>query len=170
MTREITGVCRFCGCSQFDACVDSFFGSCAWLVFTGRRVCTACAPAAKAEALALKVRRNRRSLSAAWRAAFHRGFIVGWFAVTARSPYGRNPYDSPDGRAAWAMGQRAGDVARHSYTTTFGPIGNRPRRHVFTQGGKNGTHRLDGVVWRRVARRRRHSSVVRRSAPAHRRA
>lgn len=35
------GVCRYCGCAESDACVDSFEGSCSW-TDKARTVCSAC--------------------------------------------------------------------------------------------------------------------------------
>jgi hypothetical protein len=98
------GVCCFCGCSEYDACrVDVPFEPatepCSWTDRT-RSVCTVCAPAAKAEAIALRTlakagyRSERPGIKAPldFVAAFHQGFVVGWFGISPRSPYSRNPF------------------------------------------------------------------------------
>ena len=46
-----------------------------------------------------------------WLRAYHLGFIVGWFGVTARSPRGRNPYVLARERAVSPAAHR--EVSRH---------------------------------------------------------
>jgi hypothetical protein len=153
--KTAAGVCRFCGCSAFDACeVDDGFGCysdpCAW-VDRKRDLCTACAPAAKAEAIALKTlaragyRSDHSTLKASldFVAAFHRGFVVGWFDISRRSPLGRNPFLHADGRVrgrefhqleAWDLGWRAGADSSRAYVRVCGPIANAPRREILRSG------------------------------------
>jgi hypothetical protein len=163
MRPDVAGVCRFCGCSEFDPCaVEDFFDvvGCSW-TDRGRRVCSVCAPASKAEGHALTVlRRVVRPMTPVWRVAFHRGFIVGWFAVSPRSPYGRNPYRPRDPREAWQIGQRHGAEARRQFVLTFGAVQNRPRRFVLT-GGRHAV-RAD----RRRGRRRLAGGLVAAHPPA----
>jgi len=137
--------CRFCGCSEFDACAvgldvhDTWIG-CRWTDRT-RTVCSVCAPAAKAETIALRVvvradaalRAPGVRHAAEFVAAFHRGFVVGWFSVSTRSPYGRNPYKVGAWSLlvdAWDVGQRSGAEASRSYQRVCGPLTNAPRRAV----------------------------------------
>jgi hypothetical protein len=159
----ITGVCRFCGCSEQDACfVDGPCGpeGCAWTDAT-RSVCTTCAPAAKAEGIIV-----RRLARAGYRSeepglggvidfvdAFHRGFVAGWFGVSTRSPYGRNPYRLRSSvpshqRTAWDLGHRQGEEASRQYQQVCGPLPNAPRRDVLRV-----SHRGDRRLGRRVAHR-----------------
>src|SRR5688500_16373714 len=81
------GVCRFCGCSEFDPCLSSVKTDagaipigCAWTDAT-RKVCTECSPAAKAEALVLEEQASAKgkpiTRSRAVLAVFHRGFVAG---------------------------------------------------------------------------------------------
>jgi hypothetical protein len=142
--------CRFCGCSEFDACAaDNGFEivGCHWIDRT-QTVCSACAPAAKAETLALRtlMRAGYRSTrpgigeGLAFVEAFHLGFVVGWFQISKRSPYGRNPfplkYSTPRGRRlsvlndAWYLGRNHGAEASRSYQRACGPLTNAPRRAV----------------------------------------
>jgi hypothetical protein len=129
------GVCRFCGCSEYDACVvDDLVEvrGCSW-ADASRRVCSVCRPASLAEGLALRTLRTAgHGIDARWLRAFHHGLIVGWFAVSARSRYGRNPYPVPRAvvREAWTLGQHQGMIARLRYQTAFGSITNAPRRSV----------------------------------------
>jgi hypothetical protein len=129
------GVCRFCGCSEYDACPDG----CAW-ADRAQTVCTSCAPAARAEAIAVRTLANYRSdhprLKAAldFVAAFHQGFVVGWFEISPRSKYRRNPWPpmpkwAPK-REAWDLGQRAGAEASRGYQRICGPLVNAPRKEV----------------------------------------
>lgn len=135
------GVCRFCGCSEYDACEEG----CYWADRTFR-LCSTCVPAARAEGKHVRaVRRAGYRIDAAWLRAYHAGFIVGWFAVTPRSPYGRNPHETRVLQSAWAMGQRAGATARHGYTTTIGPVNAVPRRAILV-GGHAGSARSRRVV------------------------
>jgi hypothetical protein len=142
------GVCRFCGCSEYDACVvDDGFShvGCSWIDRT-RSVCSACAPAAKAEAIAVRTLANYRSdhphLKAAldFVAAFHQGFVVGWFEISPRSKYSRNPWAPmrkwAAKREAWELGQRAGAEASRSYQRICGPLVNAPRREVLQGSGQ----------------------------------
>jgi hypothetical protein len=138
------GVCRFCGCSEYDACrVDDGFSlevGCSWTDHT-RSVCSACAPAAKAEAIAVRVvshayQSQLLSLPASldFVAAFHDGFRVGWFGISKRSPASRNPWPPMRKwalkREAWTLGQRAGAEASRGYQRICGPLTNAPRREV----------------------------------------
>lgn len=131
------GVCRFCGCSELDACiVDDIIDvrGCSW-IDASRRICSVCAPAARAEGLQLRTLRVAGYRYAAdWVRAFHRGFQVGWFAISARSPYGRNPFFTSRTVEAWQLGHRAGEAARINYTRTCGAITNAPRT-AFLAGG-----------------------------------
>jgi len=140
--RASAGVCRFCGCSEYDACeVDDGFGvfsdPCHWTDRT-RSCCSACAPAAKAEAIALRTMaaagyrsdhpRLKESLD--FVAAFHRGFVVGWFQISKRSPYGRNPFTLRITREPWELGYQAGAEASRSYQRVCGPLMNAPRKAI----------------------------------------
>jgi hypothetical protein len=140
------GVCRFCGCSEYDPCVvDGFFEleGCAWSDRT-QTVCSLCAPAAKAERLALKALQHAGYRSAYTRLtvtlrfveAFHVGFVVGWFAISPRSVYGRNPLarQGDPGHEAWQLGHRAGTEASRRYRDVCGPLQNAPRREVLQVG------------------------------------
>jgi hypothetical protein len=113
------GLCRFCGCSERDAClVDD--EPCTWTDQT-LTVCTACAPAAAAEAQLLAAR-ARGGWRPGLRVAFHRGFVVGWFSVRARNPY----VPTVAGRGhVWSAGKYAGQVARQIHVAHYGPIPNR---------------------------------------------
>lgn len=127
------GVCRFCGCSDFSPCP---YG-CAWAnpVHT---VCSSCAPAAKAEARALQTLARAGYRPLEFVAAFHLGFIVGWFTISARSPYGRNPYPARTRRVTrrnWDRGQRAGAEASRAYQRVCGPLLHTVRRAVL-QGSR----------------------------------
>lgn len=138
------GVCRFCGCTEHDACVidvPMYLGApgidsrmlargCSW-VDVGRRVCSVCAPAAKAQGRSLRtLRRAGYAITPAWLRAHHLGFVVGWFGVSARSRYGRNPFPARPfiPREAWDSGWRAGAAARRIYAQQFGEITNEPRK------------------------------------------
>lgn len=132
------GICRFCGCSEFDACVvDGGLGpeGCSWIDPT-RTVCSACAAAAKAEAHALRVHPELAAYPAPL-AAYHQGFVVGWFGVRGR--FKRNPYAGADVRSSriaakanwWRLGQMAGEAAVHQHRLSAGPLENTPRRDVF---------------------------------------
>src|SRR3954463_4988662 len=127
------GICRFCGCSELDACVvDDVvgFGACYW-TDRAQRVCSVCAPAAKAEGQLLRaLRRGGWALTPAVVRALHLGFVVGWFDVSPRSAYGRNPFAQPTPVRGWAAGQRAGAEARRVHVRLFGPVTNAPRRPV----------------------------------------
>lgn len=145
------GVCRFCGCSEDDACrVDDGFSlevGCSWTDRT-RSVCSVCAPAAKAEALALRTlakagyRSERPGIQTPLEfvAAFHAGFLVGWFGISPRSPYGRNPWPPMRRWApkhdAWDLGQRRGAEASRIYQSACGPLTNAPRREVLQGSGR----------------------------------
>ncbi len=128
---QTAGVCRFCGCTERDACVvDGLLDveGCHW-IDAGRRTCSACAVAAKAEGGALKgLRQAGYALTPAWLRAYHLGFVVGWFGVTPRSRYGRNPFRTPAPREAWTIGQRIAADAARSYRLHFGELPNEPRR------------------------------------------
>lgn len=147
------GVCRFCGCSEYDACITPLckcgFGvPCSWTDRT-QSVCSACAPAAKAEAIALRTlakagyRSERPGVKAPLEfvAAFHAGFVVGWFGVSPRSKYGRNPFVArrralnPE-QVAWHRGQLAGAEASRGYQRVCGPLVNAPRREVLQGSGR----------------------------------
>src|SRR4051812_6085595 len=112
------GVCRFCFCSEYDACaVDGILDveGCHW-IDVARRTCSACAPAAKAEGASLRgLRHVGYAVTPAWLRAHHLGFVVGWFGVTVRSRYGRNPYRPAAVREAWRLGQRAGAESARVY-------------------------------------------------------
>jgi hypothetical protein len=142
------GVCRFCGCSEEDACIAPLchcgFGvPCSWTDRT-QSVCSACAPAAKAEAIALKtlVKAGYRSERPGIKApldfvqAFHQGFVVGWFSISARSAFGRNPWPPMPHWApkhnAWNLGQRRGAEASRVYQSACGPLTNAPRKEVLS--------------------------------------
>lgn len=141
--NSAAGVCRFCGCTEFDACVvDDIIDvrGCSW-IDAGRRVCSVCAPAAKAEGHSLRtLRRAGYAITAAWLRAHHLGFVVGWFGVTPRSRYGRNPFRPRPfiPHEAWDRGQRAGAEARRLYVTTFGEIANDLRRRALIAGMPRG--------------------------------
>lgn len=134
------GVCRFCGCSTVLS------GKC-WTDLT-RTVCMLCAPAARAEAIALRTmvkagyRPDQPSLKASldFVAAFHQGFVVGWFDVSARRPLGRNPWPPMRRwalkREAWELGHRAGAEASRAYQRVCGPITNAPRKEVLQGSGR----------------------------------
>jgi hypothetical protein len=144
------GVCRFCGCSEYDACcVDDGFDlvGCSWTDRT-RSVCSVCAPAAKAEAIALRTlakagyRSERPGIKAplAFVAAFHQGFVVGWFGISPRSPYSRNPFTKlpirhPQ-REAWDLGHWRGAEASRVYQSACGPLTNAPRKAVLQGSGR----------------------------------
>jgi len=168
--KASAGVCRFCGCSEFDACVvDDVFGfetgGCHWTDRT-RSCCSSCAPAAKAEAIALRTlaaagyRSDHPTLKASldFVAAFHQGFVVGWFGVSPRSPYGRNPWPpmrrwAPK-REAWQLGQQSGAEASRSYQRVCGPLQNAPRRRllqkkIVTRGHGTGRSRSSRTASKR---------------------
>jgi hypothetical protein len=65
-------------------------------------------------------------IDAAWLRASHRGFLVGWFGVSRRSRYGRNPLRRGRTHGAWYLGYEAGVDARRVERTTFGPLLNQP--------------------------------------------
>lgn len=128
------GVCRFCGCSTVPS------GKC-WTDLT-RTVCMVCAPAAKAEVVAMRTVAKAGYRSDCPRlkdtldfvATFHQGFVVGWFGISARRPSGRNPWPPMRRwamkREAWDLGQRSGEEASRAYQRICGPIVNAPRREV----------------------------------------
>ncbi len=145
MTRAVrrrrVGVCRFCGCSPNDACVvNGFFGpeGCAW-IDRAETLCSACGPAAKAEAIAILVRQ-----AAGYRdgkdgvQAFHRGFVSGWFIISRDSELGRNPYRERGQpallRDAWDLGRRGGREASRQYIRLCGPLENAPHPGVLIAG------------------------------------
>jgi hypothetical protein len=75
-------------------------------------------------------------------AAFHQGFIVGWFEISPRSKYSRNPWPpmpkwAPK-REAWDLGQRAGAEASRGYQRICGPLVNAPRKEVLQGRGGRG--------------------------------
>jgi len=131
------GVCRFCGCSDIRPCP---FG-CAWTDRT-ETVCTTCSPAQAAERLmfaALRVagyRSTRPGIAEvlAFVETFHQGFVVGWFGISSRSPYGRNPYARGREREAWDLGHRSGSEASRQFQRVCGPLENAPRRDVLQVG------------------------------------
>jgi hypothetical protein len=126
------GICHFCGCTELDACRDGEFG-CSWRDET-LRVCSVCGPAAAAEAREMRALRAAGwSMGPEFRRAVHLGFVVGWFGVSARSPYGRNPFTRPEQQRGWDMGQLAGAAARLSHVLRVGPVTNQPRRAVLRQ-------------------------------------
>jgi hypothetical protein len=151
------GVCRFCGCSEYDACrVDVPFEPatepCSWTDRT-RSVCSACAPAAKAEAIALRTlakvgyRSARPGITTplGFVASFHHGFLVGWFGISRRSRYSRNPFTRepyPNFHAwwsrhvAWDLGRRHGAEASRGYQRVCGPLVNAPRKEVLQGSGR----------------------------------
>jgi hypothetical protein len=139
--RLPVGICRFCGCSEFDACiVDDGLGpiGCHW-IDRRQRICSACVAAARAE------RHHVGALSAVtfgpptawvratWLRAFHLGFLVGWFAVSPRTAAGRSTYlrsAPPRALEAWQRGQRAGEAARQAYGRACGQVTTLPRAAV----------------------------------------
>jgi hypothetical protein len=134
------GVCRFCGCTEHDACVvDDALGrvGCYWIDRT-RRICSACVVAARAElhhVAALPAADTSRAAWARrpWCRGFHLGFLVGWFAVSPRTAAGRSTYlrpPSPARRDAWTRGQRAGEAARQAYGRACGQVTTLPRPAV----------------------------------------
>jgi hypothetical protein len=151
------GVCRFCGCTEVDACVvDDGFGpvGCSW-IDRERRVCSACVAAARAElhhlgagALPVVDRPAAAWARAAWLRAFHLGFVVGWFAVSPRTRAGRSTYLQPTTRravAAWQRGHGAGTAARVRYGSTCGPVTNLPRPRVLAAyAGRQAARRRPG--------------------------
>lgn len=143
------GVCRFCGCSEFDACTFTvaFVGpmTCSWTDRT-ESVCSICAPAAKAEARLLRVLSAGYQYAPASEQAYHRGFVIGWFQL--RGNLRRCPYDRPSGKAyLWDRGLLAGDTAGRQYRGACGPLTNRPRRSVLVSHRRRPTR-----PGRRVAR------------------
>jgi len=151
------GVCRFCGCTELDACVEDDlavgFGpvGCSWIDET-QRICSACVAAAHAE---------RRHLAAlpvssfgppsAWARAirlraFHLGFVVGWYAVSPRTAAGRSTYLRPATRPAvdaWIGGQRAGEAARQAYGRACGHVTTLPRPAILAAyAGRQAARRL----------------------------
>ena len=133
------GRCRFCGCSELDACAfdDGLeLVGCHWADRTCT-VCSVCAPAAKAEAYALRsvMRAGHRTDQGnglpdniAFVRAFHAGFVVGWFGVSARSLYRRNPHRIGARATSWDLGHRAGTEASRAYQQICGTLENAPRR------------------------------------------
>jgi hypothetical protein len=126
------GVCRFCGCSHFDPCPEG----CAW-ADQKETLCTECTPAAEAERSAL---RSAPIRNGALRGAFHRGFIVGWFAVVRRQGkkfvVEANPYLAPAFAAAWTKGHMTGFAARRTYLKKYGPILNERAPVHLPPGGR----------------------------------
>lgn len=135
------GVCRFCGCSEYDAClVEEFVDvrGCSW-IDVGRRVCSVCAPAAKAEGLALRTSRKvGYPMTPSWVRAHHLGFVVGWFTLSPRSRSGRNPFRPRLAHEAWTIGQRWGAEAARVHVVRFGAIPNAPRRAALLAGMPRG--------------------------------
>lgn len=121
--RDLAGVCRFCGCSEFDPCPTG----CAWRE-RSRTVCTECTEPEKAERQAL---RAHPTYTPTQRGVYHRGFVVGWFRITMRA--GTVPYLGPQRagqRRVWLTGQLAGAEARRAYERVCGPIENDPRARL----------------------------------------
>lgn len=135
------GVCRFCGCTERDAClVDDLVDvrGCSW-IDQGRRVCSVCAPAAKAEGQSLRgARRVGYLVTPAWVRAHHLGFVVGWFTVSPRSRYGRNPFRPRVVHEAWTIGQRVGAESARVFQIRFGEITNEPRKAALLAGMPRG--------------------------------
>lgn len=103
------GVCRFCGCSDFNPCPSG----CGWSD-GGQMVCTECVPIAKAFG-----RLSSRGMSLDRMArAFARGFFVG--ADDERGiDAGRNPYATYKGKPGergrvWNLGVAAGHKYREA--------------------------------------------------------
>jgi hypothetical protein len=175
------GVCRFCGCTDVDACVvDDVFGSvgCSW-IDRDCRVCSACVAAARAELHVLGAaagptvlvggRRSSAWARASWLRAFHLGFLVGWFAVSPRAAAGRSTYLHRATRRdleAWRRGQAAGAAARVRYGSTCGPVTNLPRASVLAayagrQAGRTANGRQATAPRSRQGRARRPAEVDR---------
>ena len=131
--NDVAGICRFCGCSEREACVvdDSLeIRGCHWIHRT-LTVCSACAPAAKAETAALAAYPAARGIPAqsVLERAYHQGFVVGWFSVRGR--FARNPFGGkPEQAYSWTRGQRDGAEASRVYQRACGPLPNAPRREV----------------------------------------
>lgn len=150
------GVCRFCGCSQWDACP----GGCAWADHTAT-VCTTCVPAATAWREAYTTLNqagypsdHRGSADAlAFSDALRHGFIVGWFGISPLSLFGRNPYHrNLIARAAWDLGLRQGTVRSAQHQAACGPLRHAPRRTVLVPDPRR--DRVVQAPRRRSARRR----------------
>jgi len=143
------GTCRFCGCTELDACVvnDGFeLAGCSWIDL-GRTVCSACTAAAKAETVALRTWQAAgfKDTDVQLLEALHVGFVVGWFGVTKQSSFGRNPYrvESRERKAqerdrvlveAWDRGHLAGAEASRQHRQTCGPLENAPRKDALRVG------------------------------------
>lgn len=79
-------------------------------------------------------------ITPAWLRAFHSGFVVGWFAITSRSRYGRNPFRVRRLVEIWDHGQRCGAEARRRYLQIFSEISNEPRKAALLTGMPRGRH------------------------------
>jgi hypothetical protein len=155
--RLPAGICRYCGCTEVDACVvDDGFGpiGCSW-IDREQRVCSACVAAARAElhvlgagALPVVGPPAAAWARAAWLRAFHLGFVVGWFAVSPRTRAGRSTYLQPATRRgveAWQRGRGAGTAARVRYGSTCGSVTNLPRPRVLAAyAGRQAARRPPG--------------------------
>lgn len=128
------GVCRYCGCSEFDPCENG----CAW---ADRRqtVCSECTAAHKAASAAIA-----GGVAGKFARVWLRGFVVGWFKVTpARNPYfeerkAHGGYTSWS-RAwsfAWQGGRGAGERARAALLYPDRVIQNTPRAFVYERPSK----------------------------------
>jgi len=144
VTAPVRGVCRMCGCSHFDPCPNG----CAW-ADRAQTVCSECAPAAEAETAAVRAR-GRIRRNPALLGAFHRGFVVGWFAVLRVVGFTRrrlatkvepepNPYLAPSFRTLWDEGRARGFAERRAYLARHGEdaIDNEPRPFVYERARRH---------------------------------
>jgi hypothetical protein len=128
MMGSAAGVCRFCGCTDRDPCLDDdgFSVTACW--WSSATLCSSCVPAALAEAKARPADATRAA-----DLAFHRGFVVGWFDLHGnlrRCPY----VDTGSQARVWTAGLAAGEARSRQYQLACGPLRNAPRRRGRTVG------------------------------------